>query len=613
MLRALPCSVSNATSEKTIKAMAKERENFSKTNIATAPDSGVPVFSFNASESSEKLVPERFDIHGNQFTAFYDSAHRLIFVLDETRTENTPNALLVMADKQGRKWDDVLGNDYKMDLEEIRPKKNNKYQKLDIDYHGLPIYGQLIADFKTGNDMVSALNAMNGFRAEVGHQIARARLNAAMREIETATATIEKTEDAIAKLHAQIKTLKSKLSKTRSEIGKKPTKESAAKILKIQAQTDTATEKEKRAKARLRRAKKRLEDAQKDMDAARKALDAAAPKQEKKPKEPEMAEEPKPLFNKDPEILDNKIAFQPIGFETPSFIPPEPINYDTPISEPKPVATPDAATLRPPMQMEPIVVAPVVNATMPLTAPEPVREIPTVIPQPAPIPQQTMPAPMAERPYSPVTGQTTMVTQPVIGTKKPTMIYYVLLIFLIGLSVLTLWLYQSKMDNSTAPNLTAPKMAQTQPAPMPAASESAFIDSEPVAAPQPQPATQPQPGPMPEMAEPVASNFAEQPVPAPTPDFAEPIPAPDVQESEPMQTVEPEMAAPSYPAPAPENNMAAPVQNDAVVKTGATSCTSGTAPDEDGCCAGENLKWIESYNGYGCCSPADGECYPPLK
>lgn len=600
--------------------MAKERETFSKTKIATAPDSSVPVFSFNASETAGKLVPERFDINGNRFAAFYDAAHRLVFILDETRTENTPNSLLVMADRQGRKWDDVLANDYKMDLEEIRPKKNNKYQKLDIDYQGLPIYGQLIADYKTGNNINGALNALTGFRAEVGHRMAQARLDAAIREIETATATIEKTEDAIANLHSQIKLLKTKLGKTRSEIGKKPTKESAAKILKIQAQTDTAIEKEKRAKARLRRAKKRLEDAQKDTDAARKALKADAPKQEKKPKEPEMAEEPKPLFNKDPEILDDKIAFQPIGFETPSFVPPEftpDVNpqavENKPVTEPK-----DNAVLRPPVPMEPIVVTPVVNATMPLESSIPAKEASPVIPQ------QIQPGPTAEidRPYSPVTGQTIAVAQPVAGTKKPTMIYYVMLIFLIGLSVLTLWIYQSKMDNSSAPNLTAPTASEEQPAPSPVAEESAFIVSEPVAAPQPQP------GPMPEMvAEPAAPVFAEQPAPEPTPMpvYEEPAPAPVVaepaptptpvfQESEPVPAIEPEAAAPSYQAPTPVNNVATiATPSDTMVKSAATSCTSGTAPDEDGCCAGENLKWIESYNGYGCCSPADGECYPPLK
>ncbi len=611
--------------------MAKERETFSKTKIATAPDSSVPVFSFNEPDAAGKLVLEQFEIDGNKFAAFYDASHRLVFILDDTRTENTPNSLLVMADRQGRKWDDVLANDYKMDLEEIRPKKNNKYQKLDIDYQGLPIYGQLIADYKTGNNMNGALNELTGFRAEVGHRMAQARLDAAMREIETATTTIEKTEDAIDKLHTQIKTLKAKLGKSRSEIGKKPTKESAAKILKIQAQTDTAIEKEKRAKARLRRAKKRLEDAQKDTDAASKALKAATPtKQEKKPKETEMAEEPKPLFNKDPEILDDKIAFQPIGFETPSFVPQEfTPDINPQVVENKPVIdTKDEAVLRPPMPMSPIVVTPVVNATMPMESSTPAKESPSVIPQPITIPQpiQSGPTAQIERPYSPVTGPTSAVAQTVTSTKKPTMVYYLMLIFLIGLSVLTLWLYQSKMDNSSAPNLTAPTASEAQTAPAPDAEESAFIVSEPVAEPRPQVITQPEPAPITEMALPAQDSAAQTQMPVinDEPVFAEQPAAEMPMPAEPAPTMQalpieeqPAVVEPMYQAPTPENNSAIVAStnnpNEMSVKTGASSCTSGTAPDEDGCCAGENLKWIESYNGYGCCSPADGECYPPLK
>jgi hypothetical protein len=688
-------SVSNDASEE-IK-MAKERENFSKTKIEAAQNGGVPVFSFGADDMG-KLNPEYFDIAGNKFSAFYDAAHKLIFVLDETHTGHTPNALLVIADRNGRKWDDILTADYGMDLEDIRPKKNNKYQKLDIDYDGLPIYGQLVADYKTGVDIETALGALDEFRAQVGHRLAEQRLTAALREIETATATIEKTNESIAKLRAQIKTLKAKLAKAHSEVGKKPTKESAAKILKIQSQTDNADEKLKRAKLRLRRAEKRKEDAENDAAAAQSVLDtdvlysdASATNdvlgtdaggvtfsenqlsqmgfgkthptnikenhtnttKEIKPKEQEMAEEPQPLFEKDPEIIDEKIAFQPVEFEVPSFVPPafteiadektSFVERSAPAEQPAPIPTaPEMPAILPTPEpvAEPIVVQPVTNAITPAFAP-----ITADTDSNAPV--AAMPTAAMERPYSPATGQATAINHHAGTTKKPVVIYYLMLIILIGLSVLTLWLYQTKLDKSATPDLTATEVAE--PMPEPITDDTAFIITEPIEPmiePVPEPVDyisaeiiEPEIVPEPEYA---PDYYVEQPVQESEPalDYAEPTPIPEpVAEPEPVPTqdiapmaeevviapVAPDesmllpvqVAAtsdkPEYPVHGPDNQANAATQAAGAESAAATLCTSGTAPDENGCCAGEVSRWIESYNGYGCCSAADGECYPPLR
>lgn len=696
--------------------MAKERENFSNTELDTAENSDMPVFSFNASGTSNSLKSEDFDISGNTFSAFYDNSHKLIFVLDKTKTENTPNTLLIIANRAGRKWDDILANDYNVDLENIRPKENNKYQKLDIDYNGLSIYGQLIADYETNADLTDSLNKLNEFRKNVGQQAARSRLVAAKNEIKITTETIRVTNKSITKLRAQIKLLKAKLSKARSEVGKKPTKESAARILKIQSQIDKATDKEKRARIRLRRAKKRLEDAQNNVKLANQVLNIDTQINEIKPKEPEMAEEqPKPLFNQDPEIMDDKIAFKPVGFEAPSFVPMDepvsetqkndnavpttPSEMDTPAeptpeSIPTPVETPEP--VMPEQQPEPVPVAEPEPIPTPMVTPEPIPapvETPEpVTPEPTPIvkeseitvttPTETpekLPAPekpMAtqtgdiNRPASPTTGKNVTVLNPGAGSKKPTMIYYIMLMVLIALSVLTLWMYQSKMDNSATPNLASP--AVTEPAreitPQPATEsmpqDSAFIETEPVAVQQPEPKPIPTPAPIvPEMEQPAPAPqpIMPQPVAQPEPIMAEPIPAPVqpikpiVQQQEqpmpvpaPVPAVRPQPALivpqtttksaplpepsmvrmekpkviiknipetdvnkPEYPVYGPNKNAASamPETNQPTSQV----CTSGTAPDENGCCTGESLKWVESFNGYACCSLADGECYPPLK
>ena len=78
-----------------------------------------------------------YTIADNLLRAYRDGNERLVFVLDYATNEIKQNALLVMNPDGDRKWDDILSNDYGIDLESIRPKKDNKYQKLDIEYNGL--------------------------------------------------------------------------------------------------------------------------------------------------------------------------------------------------------------------------------------------------------------------------------------------------------------------------------------------------------------------------------------------------------------------------------------------------------------------------------------------
>lgn len=663
--------------------MEKERENFPKTTVETAPDSGVPMFSFAPSPGgAETLVPENFDIDGNKFTGYFDASHKLIFVLDETRTEWTPNILLVMNRNGDRKWGDVLANDYKLDLEDIRPKENNKYQKLDIDYEGLSDYNKLIIDYRAGADLAESKTALDEFRIELGQRLAGIRLELARREIATATATIEKSDEAVQKLRAQTKSLKAKHSEQKSQIGKKPTKESAAKILKIQSQIEKNDEKLKRAELRSKRAKKRLEDAQRDSAEAQEILnrkvvgaDIIRPKkstrreppslnpiQEKEEKieieAPKMADEPKPLFEQDPEIIDEKIAFQPVEFMAPeaSFAPPV---YEKP-AEPIPT----------PMPAAPENIAPVTNTEIP--TPQPSRpDITAEIPVAAQ-PIYTMPLPPTARPMPINTGYKQMpITQIETGGRKPNALYYIMLIILIGLSVLTLWLYQSRMDKNTTPELTVPteaavtgttataphKIAPTPsaaPTPAPQGNSPFIITDEtaPQAAAQPEepaPIEEPQqtqaqpeePAPMEEQAPQPAAPVAEESAAAPAEDsgFIEP----PTTSTEPETSAEPETVSepiaqptsnadvnkPDYEVTGSESYANADQANadngylvsapDQAAATAAPAdsngqmCADGNSPDEDGCCAGESLTFQESANTYVCCAIDDAQCYPPMK
>lgn len=427
------------------------------------------------SNARENLYPTLthtdYDIAGNVFRAYYDADKKLVMVLDFVINDTKPNVLLVTNPVGNRKWDDILMNDYAVDLETIRPKKDNKYQKLDIEYTGLAQYDDLIRAYENDTDLSDALAQINKFRNMAAQRAATERLNAANASSERARETIEKTNEIIKIQRTRLKDLQSKLTKQRRDIGREPTKQSAAKILRTESQIEATNDKLARAKKRLTRAQHRLYTATEDADIARTILahqdeivnkndlpTSVAPTEIIKystpsvptvsahqftqvmtlhepefnePKAENMAKDKKvkPLFDKDPEILDEEIAFKPIDFnlptedaaqETPDITPsalPEPNeSVETPESAlpaqeefEEPDQTPELITSAqlksaepvetsqwaPPVQSEPTP-SPVLNSLTPIesqsqqTPPEtPAANIPSPLPQDfvAPIPE----------------------------------------------------------------------------------------------------------------------------------------------------------------------------------------------------------------------------------
>lgn len=575
---------------------------------------------------SQSLTPIDYDIAGNHIRAYYDARRKLVFVIDYAINERKPNVLLVINSYGDRKWDDVLANDYSVDLETVRPKKDNKYQKLDIEYGALGIYDDLITGFDAGDDIGAVLHALDEFRMAASRRAATERLTAADVTAENARETIEKTDETIAGLQAKIKTLRAKLSAQRKEVGKEPTKQSAAKILRTEAQIDATNEKLARAKKRLDNAKRRLAAAEEDAEAARGILNMTATtvaleSPDKFPPTPDtelvavrdalpaqvmpentdvvpfnadtennnnetkaenMAdEEVKPLFDKDPEILDEEIAFKPIDFSIPAAPAqparsprPESDDYSdggvvSPLSFVPPTATQPVSDVEPaPIDVTPAPATPVLDTITSVEMPgetetiitqEPIMNVEPapVTPAPTPMPEISV-APVSSdfRPVSPITGGA---AQNAAGPtrQKPTMIYYVMLVLLIALSIFTLWIYQKSVNNNV-PDLTATTSAGTETAavaPAPVQEQNApspFIDVqqpvveqvevketetvrvEPVSVqasvqPEPEPVVVTEPEPMPVVA----------PAPVEVMPVTEPEPVPVSVEPEPV-SVEPE-------------------------------------------------------------------------
>ena len=486
------------------------------------------------------LHPIDYDIDGNKLRAFYDKAHKLIFVLDETISADKPNVLLVIDSFDGRKWDDVLSNDYNVVLETIRPKRDNKYQKLDIEYGGLDVYSELIAAYEADDDLSDAIANLIRFRAMSVRRSATERLAAAEETIEKSRDTIERTNDTISELRTRVKDLRNRVTDLRKNIGREPTKASAAKILKTEAQLETTNEKLTRAKKRLVSAQRRLATAEDDAEIARAILardvpELPAPRKKTRavakpiataveryeqntsddedfipePKAEEMDnDEVKPLFDKDPENLDDEMAFKPISFDSSvendseknadtesdysddgiapaplAFTPPTPPRLDQETEQSvEPTTSPMLDSLTSVTPSEPVAEEQVVETVV-----EPVVEQPVA--QPEPFVAEPIVAPVAPvaavRPVSPITGNVTPVET---KSQKPTLMYYLLLILLILLSIGTLWLYQKStsgnlptldkaVETSATPNIAAEPKSVPEPVVQKTVEPTPFVET----------------------------------------------------------------------------------------------------------------------------------------
>ena len=469
------------------------------------------------------LTGRDYEIAGNELRAFFDVSGRLVFVIDYEVNDKKSNALLVINSDGDRKWDDILKNTYGVDLETVRPKKDNKYQKLDIEYSGLNVYADLLSAYDAGSAFDNELLVLNQFRDIVVRRAAAERLVTAETLADNARETIERAKDSIEEQNERVRELRVRLAQARKDIGKEPTKQSAAKILRLESQIDATNEKIRRAKKRLNSAQKRLVLASDDADAARDILERVGfetdnvnddaidlpmtvveqpvanfvtpplPAEIKQnnlttveTKAEEMAdEEVKPLFDTDPEILDEEIAFKPIDFSSPSVTPVsqiQPLQTESPVDEYADTSAIEPLSFVPPVstvdqdvvveeKFEPSVLDSITAVESPVVGYPDEEKIETVqkvvapvyqsetTPAPAPMPvDEVVPAPVDSgfRPVSPITGVAPAAV-PSEGEKtrnKPSFSYYVLLLLLIGLSIFTLWFYQKSTGNNALPSLS---------------------------------------------------------------------------------------------------------------------------------------------------------------
>lgn len=508
------------------------------------------------SKKSLSLNYSDFDIAGNVFRAWRSDDNKLICVVDETLDEYKPNVLLVMEPDGDRKWDDILVNDYGLNLEDIRPKKDNKYQKLDIEYSGLEIYDALIRAYMDDKDTGDIIADLIDFRDAAVRRAATARLNSALEVIEQSNETIQRAGKSVSVLRERRRKLRNRLAKQKENIGREPTKQSAAKILRTESQLESNAEKLLRAESRIKNAQNRIDIATEDANAARDLLahrratkrTNVVAKQNKQPsvvmqttkkeikprktaslpvpdyeiqsqpQDTKMSdsEEVKPLFDKDPEILDEEIAFKPVAFDEikSENIPnensesPDVPNENQDVARPLELSQNDSeyeVTEQEVEVVEPDNPAPVLETITTVQESKPsdtdtTGRVTNTQYSNTPVSRPVSPATMVSEPVAPVYPRSPISggepVRPVGEHSHPTFAYYLLLILLIALSIFTLWLYQKK-NGATMPSLNAPSepvIETVQPEPvnvepaLPAEPEPVVVEPDiPVVLPEPEP------------------------------------------------------------------------------------------------------------------------------
>jgi hypothetical protein len=387
--------------------MSDTTQTFS--DIRVAGSDGMPFVSFGG--GADGVAAEEREIGGIKIKAFRDASRKLLFALDTTRDSILPNVLLVVDGKDGRKWDDILENDFRIDPETVRPRANNRYQKLDIDYDGLGVYSKAMFS----NDA----EELREWRLAAAEKQKYFRMAEAERELELARATIGEARKTIAGLNEFIALQKDKLKAAKKNVGKEPPKDSAAKILRYEARIERAEAKKARSARRLRRAERRIDSNGKILDNYRNTV---IPKGRIMNDDNDV----KPLFTENPNIIDTDNAFKPVSFGPAS---PPPI--------PEPPVAPAAAP------------APNAYAPRQFVPPEP------------PAAQPIRPA--MERPVAPITGDLKIAE--IEQKHGQSGAYYLMLTLLIGLSIFTLYLYQKKMGSVEKPHIAATATETITPEP----------------------------------------------------------------------------------------------------------------------------------------------------
>jgi len=274
-------------------------------------------------ESKSGLLEKTITNHLFSFTAFLKK-NNLLFVIDNTKNEITPNTRLVLEEEQNQKWDEILKERFKINPESIRPKDGHLYQPLDIEYENLHLYKNYLENLN--DDFLAKKIVLNREKQALKHCISR---------LDKETETLHKSQATVMSSRKSVNDFSEKLkrSQARQKALEKKKKENPKSVKpeqenKVFNQIEKNNEDVKSRKKRLRRAEKRVEKSKEKIVTIKKLLHLIKEKLSVYKKEELDAIEEKP-------VEKNKIILRPtapfvqkqIEKKRKKVAPPTPLPY----------------------------------------------------------------------------------------------------------------------------------------------------------------------------------------------------------------------------------------------------------------------------------------------
>ncbi len=301
------------------------------------------IIPINRSESSLKEIHIVFkDLN---FTGYYWKNDSLLFVIDKSLDEISPDFRLIInpdTENPDKKWDSILSGDYRLNLETIRPKQNNKYQKLDIEYFGLALYEKFISvlssDSKNSKYLNDLYQKLLSLKIRNSVENTQKRIEEYESDVSKSNETIKKTQKTIEKLNDTITFFSERLANQKIASKKDSSAEMAEKISKTEDNVSRNKSKLSKSNVRLKKAIKRFETATKDLEDTKNRLKLLS-KLSKNIKEGDLMDDVnqnngvEPIIEQEPSITNSETAGNPVSLDEKS----QEISIDNPFALPEPV------------------------------------------------------------------------------------------------------------------------------------------------------------------------------------------------------------------------------------------------------------------------------------
>ncbi|MDR0449009.1 MAG: hypothetical protein LBG89_00920 [Rickettsiales bacterium] len=436
------------------------------------------------------LFKKDFSAGGISFSAWLDTHDHAAFVLDMTRDDILPDAMVVIdqdASNPDRKWDDILRKDFDTDPEIVRPRQDNKYQKLDILYMGLSVYQAAVDHMMTHGDASGEIiRDIGSFRLNAAAASAAKRIADNRVILKKVSKTMESTKKTAAKIRAEIAQLTERLAAQKTAAGFQPSRAAASKILKTQSMIEALQEKDERNDTRAKRTAKKIAAARREIQEFADRLErlrglgaetaplADADDYDEYDYDGDESESPAiaPLLDDDPNIVDKSKAFQKVDYKEREMQAEfKPMQWAADVDE---VETPTPKTES---RIDEVPASGVSSGRLSATPPASMPSFAPPVSSGQPVPENPMSSPASGFAAQPGTSSAYVPRQPMpaarpdaapgaqaaavarsgdTGGRKPSEPgggYYMLLLVLIVVSIATLYVYQDKLNTRILPHL----------------------------------------------------------------------------------------------------------------------------------------------------------------